>query len=231
MCTAPAVAMSTGTEASLLPLLWLASPALPVGAFSYSEGLEAAIDAGLVHDEASAGTWLVNQLELVQARAELPLMAAAHRAAEAGDTAVLARLNAWTMATRESAELLQQTQQMGRSLRAWMQGVALDTALLADLDPPCWPVAYAVAAQARGAPLPAFLQAAAFGWAENLVMAAVRGVPLGQSAGQRLLGRLVDAIPAAVEQALAAEEPIAFSPGLAVLSARHETQYSRLFRS
>ena len=217
--------MRTPTE--LLNLLWLASPALPVGAFSYSEGLEAAVDAGLVHDEASAGDWLLNQLELVQARAELPLIAAAWRA----DEAELPALNAWVLQTRETAELLQQSTQMGRSLIAWMQGQGLDVEALRLLSPPTWPIVFARAGRARGAALEGLLSAAAFGWAENLVMAAVRAVPLGQSAGQRLLARLVDAIPAAVADAMAAEEPIAFSPGLAVLSARHEHQYSRLFRS
>lgn len=219
------------TDASLLHLLWLASPTLPVGAFSYSEGLEAATDAGWVQDEASCARWLRNQLELVQVRAELPLLAAAFRAAEARDDEKLAQLNHWVLATRESSEMLQQTQQMGRSLSAWLKGLQIDTPLLAPLQPPTWPVAYAVAGQLRGAPLPALLQAAAFGWAENLVMAAVRGVPLGQSAGQRLLAQLVDAIPAAVEQALQAEEPIAFAPMLGIASMQHETQYSRLFRS
>jgi urease accessory protein len=83
----------------------------------------------------------------------------------------------------------------------------------------------------RGAPLTAALQAFAFGWAENLVQAAVRCVPLGQSAGQRLLARLLPAIPGAVQQAMLAEAPMAFAPMLGILGARHETQYSRLFRS
>ena len=221
--------MATGTE--LLHLLWLASPALPVGAFSYSEGLEAAVDAGTVHDEPSALSWLCNQLELVQARSELPLIAAAHRAATTGDAARLAELNDWVLQTREASEPLQQTQQMGRSLMAWMAGLGLDTALLQALRPPTWPVAYACAGAARAAPIEPLLHAAAFGWTENLVMAAVRGVPLGQSAGQRLLGELVAAIPGAVDRALAADGPIAFAPMLAIACARHETQYSRLFRS
>lgn len=214
--------MSTHTE--LLHLLWLASPTLPVGAFSYSEGLEAAVDAGVVHDEATAGDWLLNQLELVQTRAELPLMAAVFRAGEAE----LPALNAWVLQTRESAELLQQSTQMGRSLAAWMRGQGLP---VPDLQPPTWPVLFALAAKARGAGLEATLHAAAFAWAENLVMAAVRGVPLGQSAGQRLIANLVEAMPAAVASALAADAPLAFSPGLAILSAAHENQYSRLFRS
>lgn len=227
----------------LLHLLWLASPALPVGAFSYSEGLEAAIDDGVVRDEASVGTWLANQLELVMARSELPVMAAAFNAAQANDEASLRRLNHWVRQTREAAEPLAQTQQMGRSLVAWietlqagaMQGQAAPCPtlpLLRTLRPaPTWPVVLGCAAAWRGGPLNHSLTAAAFGWAENMVQAAVRAVPLGQSAGQRLLAMLVERIPAAVEYALAADEPIAFAPRLAIASARHEVQYSRLFRS
>jgi len=227
--------MTETTPTSLLHLLWLASPALPVGGFSYSEGLEAAVDAGIVHDEASAGDWLLNQLELVQARAELPVAAAAHAAAQALDGARLAALNAWVLQTRETAESLQQAQQMGRSLLAWMQGLMPEAPalpLLKALKPaPSWPVVMGAAAASRGAALEPALQAIAFGWAENLMQAAVRCVPLGQTSGQRLLARLVQAIPQAVAAALAAPEPMAFAPLLGVLGARHETQYSRLFRS
>jgi urease accessory protein len=228
--------MSTSQPAdTLLHLLWLASPALPVGGFSYSEGLEAAVDAGLVHDETSAGDWLLNQLDLVQARAELPVAAAAHAATRALDGEQLQALNAWVLQTRETSESLQQTQQMGRSLLVWLNGLVPDAPvlpLLQALKPaPTWPVVMGAAAAARGAALEPALQAIAFGWAENLMQAAVRCVPLGQTAGQRLLARLVQAIPAAVEAALAASEPVAFSPLLGVHGARHETQYSRLFRS
>ncbi|MBW8846178.1 MAG: urease accessory protein UreF [Burkholderiales bacterium] len=228
-------AMTTSTEASLLHLLWLASPALPVGGFSYSEGLEAAVDAGIVHDENSAGDWLLNQLELVQARAELPVAAAAHGAALALNGARLAELNAWTLQTRETSESLQQAQQMGRSLVVWMQGLMPEAPvlpLLQQLKPaPTWPVVMGAAAASRGAALEPALQAIAFGWAENLMQAAVRSVPLGQTSGQRLLARLVQAIPQAVAMALAASEPVAFAPLLGIHGARHETQYSRLFRS
>lgn len=239
MSTAPVVAMITGmttsTDPSLLHLLWLASPALPVGGFSYSEGLEAAVDAGVVHDEASAGAWLMNQLELVQARAELPVAAAAHAATQALDGARLAELNAWVLQTRETSESLQQAQQMGRSLLIWLQGVVPDAPvlpLLQKLKPaPTWPVVMGAAAATRGAALESALQAIAFGWAENLMQAAVRGVPLGQTAGQRLLAQLVHAIPNAVATALAMPEPMAFAPLLGIHGARHEIQYSRLFRS
>jgi len=227
--------------ASLLSLLWLASPALPVGSFSYSEVLEAAVETGTVHDEASAGVWLLNQLALTQARSEGPLTAAAMQAwarAEGPEVDAIAALNTWALSTRESAELRLQTEQMGRSMAQWLQQRRPDdprAALLAAQQPaPAWPLAFALAAVQGGAAVRDALLAMAFGWAENMVQAAVKAVPLGQSAGQRLLGALAQAIPAAVDEALQraqADERQAFAPMAAVLSARHETQYSRLFRS
>lgn len=221
---------------SLISLLWLASPVLPVGSFSYSEGLEAAIDHGLVGDEAQAGDWLLDQLELGLGSCELPLLARAMLAWRNTDTATLQTLNLWWLATRESAELRQQTEQMGRSMADWLRQRELPTATLqwlATLQPPGWPLAWAAgAAHCSATPVDA-LQAFAFGWAENAVQAAVRAVPLGQSAGQRIVSRLVPAIPPVVERAIALPpcDWQAFLPGLACLSARHEHQYSRLFRS
>ncbi|HUP08212.1 MAG TPA: urease accessory UreF family protein [Caldimonas sp.] len=221
----------------LLQILWLASPALPIGGFSYSEGLEAAIDAGRVRDEAQAADWLVDQLHLVFARSDLAAVSAAHGAWAAHDLDSAADLNAWVHATRESAELRGQTEQMGRSLAAWLAARAPDDARVAALaafaPAPTWPLAAALAAACSGAPRREALLALAFGWAENLVQAAVKAMPLGQAAGQRVLARLVDAMPQAVDAAIALprEARQAYAPMLAILCARHETQYSRLFRS
>ncbi len=223
--------------AALLQLIWLASPALPVGGFSYSEGLEAAVDAGIVTDEPGTRDWLLEQLALVQARSDLAAAASAFVAWRSGDVARAQALNAWVASTRESAELRLQSEQMGRSLAQWLRQRHPDDARVAALDAfapaPTWPVAFALAAAATGAPVRDALLAMAFGWAENLVQAAVRAVPLGQSAGQRILSALADAIPAAVDDALAATDDTrqSFAPRLAILSACHETQYSRLFRS
>ncbi|TSE30497.1 urease accessory protein UreF [Tepidimonas taiwanensis] len=227
--------------ATLLPLLWLASPALPVGAFSYSEGLEAAVDDGWVHDERSAGDWIVDQLHLSVARAELPVIARACLAARSGDATALRLLDDWVHHSRESAELRLQTEQIGHGVWAWLEA-------LGARPHPCWPdptspthpvaLGMALALQTPAdTPLEAALAALAFGWAENAVQAAIKAVPLGQAAGQRILRRLVAEIPDAVAEALRrADDPSplalqAFTPGLALLSSRHETQYSRLFRS
>jgi urease accessory protein len=223
--------------AALLQLIWLASPALPVGGFSYSEGLEAAIDAGVVTHEPGTRDWLLDQLALGQARSDLAAAALAFVAWQAGDEARAQALNAWVATTRESAELRLQSEQMGRSLAQWLRQRHPDDARVAALDAlapvPTWPVAFALAATATGAPVRDALLAMAFAWAENQVQAAVRAVPLGQSAGQRILAALADAIPAAVDDALARTDDTrqSFTPMLAILSARHETQYSRLFRS
>jgi urease accessory protein len=229
---------ATGTDSTRIALMWLASPALPVGGFSYSEGLEAAVDAGLVHDEASASDWLLQQLTLVLVKSELATLAAACQAWQAQDLGAVQALNDWLHHTRETAELRLQAEQMGRSLLEWLKNSAhaADTriAALATLAPaPLWPTAFALAATLHGAlPRDAALSFA-WGWAENMAQAAMKLVPLGQGAAQRLLTRLAAEIPAAVDAALElpAEHRQAFAPGLAILSARHETQYSRLFRS
>jgi urease accessory protein len=208
-------ATTTGID-GLLGLLWLASPALPVGGFSYSEGLEAAVDAQLVTDEATTADWLVHQLHLTLARADLVVVRRV-----LADASCAIAMNDWMLRTRETSELRQQTVQMGRSMHA----------LAPTLPDMTYPVAWALTASSFGCELRDVLYAYAFGWAENMVQAAVRGVPLGQSAGQRILRKLAGEIPAAVESAFACEEPQAFSPMLAILSSRHENQYSRLFRS
>lgn len=223
---------------ALIELMRLASPALPVGGFSYSEGLEAGVDSGLVADEATARGWLLDQLHLGLARADLPLMTQAFDAPARGDTQRLSALNDWMLATRESAELALQSRQMGRSLIEWLrQRAAAAPELLAyaaALAPaPTWPVAFALAAANAGASRRAAAFAFAVGWAENMVAAAMRCVPLGQTAGQRLLDAIGAELPAAVDAALALgdEARQAFTPMLAILSSQHETQYSRIFRS
>ena len=221
---------------SLLRLLQLASPALPVGGFSYSEGLEAAVTHQWVHDEATAQSWLIDHLHLVQSRSELPVMAQAIPAWQHHDAPKLKQLNDWVMQTRETFEMRLQTEQMGRSLLIWLRNQAeadpLRMKTCEDL-PPTWPLAFALALSTHGITIRQGLVAAAFGWAENMVQAAIKAVPLGQLSGQRMLAALADEIPAAVEHAmqLPLEHCQAYSPRLAIVSARHETQYSRLFRS
>ena len=224
------------TPASLLQLIWLASPALPVGGFSYSEVLEAAVERAGVATESIASDWLNDQLQLSLARSDLPVIAQAVAAWRADDLHRIRQLNNWMLQTRETSELRAQTEQMGRSLVEWLRNHdgtnAAHVAACGQL-PPTYPVAFALAASQTGAGVRDCLLAYAFGWAENMVQAALKSVPLGQSAGQRILARLSRDIPAAVESAMALgdDERQSFSPMLAILSSQHEIQYSRLFRS
>ena len=232
----------TATTAAMNPahrLLWLmqlASPALPVGGFSYSEGMEAAVEHGLVTDEQSAQLWLIDQLHLVQARSELPVVTQAMKAWRTHDTTALQQLNDWVMQTRETFEMRLQTEQMGRSLLIWLRNH--QAANEADMQwceqlPPTWPLVFALALDTQSVDTREGLLTCAFAWAENMVQAAIKSVPLGQLSGQRILAALSAAIPLAVEHALSVpdNQQQSFNPRLAILSARHETQYSRLFRS
>ncbi len=226
-------------ELAMLPLvrlLQLASPILPIGAYSYSQGLERAVEDGVVHDAASAQAWIGDVLELVVARGEAALAWRLLRAA-GRDWNAFAHWNAWFRASRETAELRAETEQMGSSLAR----LALDLGLLdapardalPALAPVTLPAAFALAARGFALPASAALAGYVWAWLENQVLAAVKLVPLGQVAGQRMLMALGASLPQAVAAAAAlADDDIAtFAPGFALACARHETQYTRLFRS
>ena len=171
------------------------------------------------------------------ARADLPLVASAHDAWTSNDAARITELNTWMLITRESRELRAQTEQMGRSMLEWLrQQASADerVATLAALAPsPTWPIAFALAAAQTGATAHDSVLAYGFSWAENQVQAALKSVPLGQSAGQRILAQLAQELVPLAQTALTLgdEQRQAFAPLLAIRSSQHETQYSRLFRS
>ena len=223
---------------ALVRLLQLASPALPVGAYTYSQGLEWAVESGLVSDEVSAGRWIADLLTQGIGRYEAPLVFALMSAWTVKAGADIQRLNAEFLASRESAELRAETAQMGFSLRRLLNDlrdpgvVSLLDLLPAEVEvafPTLWAGMAAHWQIAPEAAVTAYLWA----WAENQVMAALKAVPLGQAAGQRLLAALGAALPAVTQTAQALPEAAwsNFTPAFAIASARHETQYSRLFRS
>jgi urease accessory protein len=217
---------------ALTRLLQLASPALPVGAYSYSQGLEAAIEAEIVKDAPTAQHWIEDVLELSVASMEAPLLLRlCHAWRDSGE----ARARHWNdlfLASRESAELRAETLQMGYSLVQLL-------AELCEAHPfECWdevafPTAFAFCATRFAIEPRDALIAYLWSWAENQVIAALKAIPLGQSAGQRLLLALGPRIVEQADRAAALpDEGLGnMAPGLALLSANHETQYSRLFRS
>lgn len=210
---------------NLARLLQLASPALPVGAYSYSGGLEAAIEARIVKDAASAERWIADVLEFSICRMELPLLSRMMK-----DPHRIEDLNNQFLASRETAELRAESVQMGYSLKKLLAGLGAGEL---SLEEPSFPAAFAfAAAQWKIAPAEA-LQAYLWAWLENQVMAAVKAVPLGQTEGQRILLSLGNLLPSLAGNAMKMKEEDLgnFAPGLAMLSAKHEIQYSRLFRS
>lgn len=215
-------------------LLQLASPSLPVGAYSYSQGLEAAVEAGMVRDGASAAAWIGDVLHLALRSMEAPLFLRIAAAWERGDVAAAARWNAELVASRETAELRAETLQMGGSLRILLRDLGVEgMAALEAMDEVAFASAFAFATAAWKIDAAEALSAYLFAWIENQVLAAVKSVPLGQTEAQRVLLELAERIPEAVAHGIAvADEDLSnMAPGLAILSSRHETQYSRIFRS
>lgn len=219
---------------SLARLLQLASPTLPVGAYSYSQGLESAIEGGVVRDAATARAWIEDVLRYGVASMEAPTLLRLIAAWQADDRALVAEWNALLLASRESGELRAETVQMGYSLARLLRELGeADADTFDGLNDVAFPTAFAFAVVRWNIETHAALTGYLWSWAENQVMAALKAVPLGQTDGQRLLLVLGDAVELAARQAatLADDELVNFAPGLALLSARHETQYSRLFRS
>lgn len=215
---------------NLARLLQLASPTLPVGAYSYSGGLEAAIEAGVVRDAGSAERWIGDVLEFSVVRMEGPILFSFIRSFNQKNLDEIQELNERFLASRESAELRAETVQMGYSLNRLLKDLDAGEVPVAE---PSFPAAYAYAAAQWKIEPEAALQAYLWAWLENQVMAAVKAVPLGQTDGQRILLSLGGLLPSLTAKAKNVKEQDLenFAPGLALLSAKHETQYSRLFRS
>ena len=229
------------SAARCFALLRLGSAALPIGGYSYSQGLEAAIERGWVRDEAAMRTWLEDLLDAGVGRFDAPLVHALATAVARDNAAQGERLHERYLASRESAELRAETLQMGRSLLVMLEGLdglAADAceaarARLAADAPSALPLAWAWAARGLGLGPEDALAAWLWAWLENQVAAAMKAIPLGQQAGQRLHCALAPALAAAAASAatLAEDDWSSFAPGFAMGSSWHETQYSRLFRS
>lgn len=218
-------------------LLRLASPQLPIGGYSYSQGLEMAVEQQRVQDETSAARWLADQLLLNLARFEAPLLLAHCRAATAEEWAELERLAACHRASRETRELRLESRQMGYSLRQLLENLPeLDAparALFQRIDEPGLALGWALAARAWGISPEDALTAWLWGWLENQLAVLMKTLPLGQQAAQRLTSQLLPALYQAQRDARELPEGAwgSASFGLVLTSMGHERQYSRLFRS
>jgi len=221
----------------LINALYLSSPALPIGAYSYSQGFEAAVDANVVHGEMEVGEWILAGLREIVGPGEAATVAWQYRFWVGKKFAEMQQLNAWFLTSRETAELRQETEQMGWSLARialslnWADEPSRQQ--LSSLVAVAFPTAFAFAAEANGLSIGSTLAAFCFSWVENQVSAALRGVPLGQESGQRLLRQIRPEIPKVVEKAIGVgrDQIVTFAPMLAIFSSRHETQSFRMFRS
>lgn len=214
----------------LLRVLHLASPALPIGAFHFSQGLEYAVEAGWVTDEASSLTWITGIAQHAVATLDLPVLLRLHRACSSGDHESQRRWSRFLLATRETEELRGEDRHMGSALARILRELGAASSIP---NQPGYAEMFAIACVHWRIPEHEALQAYAWTWAENQVLCAVKLVPLGQSAGQRILHSLVPILEEIATRAAAiADDEIgacALLQGLS--SARHETQYTRLFKS
>jgi urease accessory protein len=217
----------------LLRLFQLVSPALPLGAYAYSQGLEYAVHAGWVRDETTTLHWLQGLTQASVGTLDLPILTRLHRGWQADDLAAIQQWTAVLLAARETAELRAEERHLGQALARILleldvseasrwTGHQTTLATLFGLAAVRWEIGAADA-----------LSGYLWSWSENQVLAAVRLVPLGQSAGQRLLRALSAAMPCIVERALRlSDADVGIStPSQAMASALHESQYTRLFRS
>lgn len=226
--TAPQVSVS------LMRLMQLTSPSLPVGAFAYSGGLESAVEIGLLHDLSSTQSWVKNIMQDGLARLDVPLFYRIYGAWLANEKVALKSLNNQLFAQRETSELQAEDAHMGGALSRLLSDLEMtETALWTRAERVSFTTMFALASVKWQIDVDQAATGLVWSWLENQVAAAIKLVPLGQTDGQRLIGQLLQEIPALLEQAqqLTDDEIGSSLPMLAILSAQHETQYSRLFRS
>lgn len=220
---------------NLLRLLQITNTALPVGAYSYSEGLESLVEAHVIYDQTTLKHWLEQELGYGAIRIEAAIMLRGYRATEVGDLEALDYWNNWAKAARETAELREQSWQMGHALRRLSE--KLEPELSKEFNSLSQGVSFAIAFGIIAAHWEIDPSAATLGylhsWATNLISASIRLIPLGQTTGQQLLSKLHSRIIETSSKILALTDDDLSSCGwgLALASMAHEIQYSRLFRS
>jgi len=222
------------TSVSLMRLLQLVSPALPVGAYAYSQSLEYAVDARWVTDEETAFDWMQGVLLNSLTKTDLPIMSKLHVAWGNGQYNDVIYWNDYLCALRETAELEAEDLQVGQALKRLLIDLDIDQAdELKSIGSCCYATVFSFACEKWSITQEDALLAYAYAWVENQIAAAIKLVPLGQTAGQRLIEKLMPVIDEAVKNSqLISEDVIGSSlPAMSMASSLHETQYSRLFRS
>ncbi|MEJ2456540.1 MAG: urease accessory UreF family protein [Candidatus Thiodiazotropha sp.] len=228
--------MPTTTDALLprLRLLQLVSPSLPVGAFTYSQGLEWAVECGWVTDAETLKAWIEDLLDSAMAHLEIPLFERLYQAAARQDDAALDHWTHYLLASRETRELRQEERNRGRALASLLPELGLPvTDEQLQLLRQCQLAGFAHAAHHWRIPLPEAASAYLWGWLENITLAGVKIIPLGQTAGQQLIAELTEAIPRVLSAGLAIPDEMigAACTAQAIASSLHETQYTRIYRS
>jgi urease accessory protein len=225
----------TLTNSHFLSILQLASPALPVGAYSYSEGLEMLVENGTIHNIYSLKNWLESELKYGSIRIDGAVMIRGLEAAKTEDVAALKKWNLWLSAARDTEELRAGSWQMGRSLLQLLTKLAPGTLpLVTTVGYPCnYAIAFGIACAIMQINTDAALLAYLHSWANNLITAGVKLIPLGQTAGQELLLNLQPLLNVTMLEIITLEDDnlACCSWGLSLASMQHETQYTRLFRS
>jgi urease accessory protein len=215
--------------------LWqLISPALPVGAYAYSAGLEYAVDKGWVDSEEKANDWIVGQLQNSLSTLDAPLLARLYLAWQENDSDKANYWSRFILASRESSELLSEDRHLGNALAQLLPELGIPEALSwRGSKHTSFCAMFALGAARWEIPIEQAVLGYLWAWCENQVTAAIKLIPLGQTAGQRILANIINSLPVAVEKGLllADDEIGSVSPGVAMASAKHEVQYSRLFRS
>jgi urease accessory protein len=225
-----------GPSTSLLRLMQLASPALPVGSYAYSQGLESAIEAGWISDRQTLQEWLLAVLRSTLRNVDMPLFQRLYQTWQREDVEQLVYWNNYLLASRETMEVRNEEKVRGMALWNLLHGLGLTPSVAMarfghnNISYCC---AYALASSHWCIQLEEAALAYVWGWAENQVLAAIKLMPVGQLAGQTLLGDLLSTITEVTIQGLQIEDDDigALLPAVSLTSVLHETQYSRLFRS
>jgi urease accessory protein len=222
------------SDLALYRLFQLISPSLPIGGFTYSQGLEWAVEAQWVSDRVSMQDWLDNMLMNSVATLELPVLDRYSQTLKSNNKQQLVALSELLYSSRETKELRAEEKQRGQALYTLLKQLDIyhDSFDYADSEPNQL-LGLCVAAQHWDVEIEQLKQGYLWSWAENLIMAGVKLVPLGQTDGQRALIQLSERFPQALDRARTIEDWMigSFTPSVSIASSLHETQYTRLFRS